>query len=171
MKRQTNAEQIGSRFRLCWNLDVIRYPLSGSADNGVPFPNGFRDWFFVNSPTATADSALFGHVAGAHHIYVNAKGPPTLRAGGLSPYSDGTIFTDDVHEFSVKDGASLEDTKTFVTVIVKDAKKYATTGGWGFQVWAAGNPTKPQVPDIAHSVEACFVYHTPRKAQDYIRCS
>lgn len=29
----------------------------------------------------------------------------------------------------MKDGASLEDTKTFVTVIVKDAKKYATTGG------------------------------------------
>lgn len=61
---------------------------AGSGDNGVPFPNGFRNWFFVNSPTATADSALFGHVAGAHHIYVNAKGPPTLRAGGLSPYSD-----------------------------------------------------------------------------------
>ena len=141
---------------------------AGSADNGVPFPNGLRDWFFVNSPTATADSALFGHVAGAHHIYVNAKGPPTLRAGGLSPYSDGTIFIDDVHEFSVKDGASLEGAKTFVTVIVKDAKKYATIGGWGFQVWAAGDPTKPQVPDIAHSVAACFVCHTPQKVQDYV---
>jgi hypothetical protein len=50
----------------------------------------------------------------------------------------------------------------------KAPKKYATTtGGWGFQVWAAGDPTKPQVPDLAHSVEACFVCHTPQKAQDY----
>ncbi len=139
-----------------------------SADDGVPFPNGFRDWFFVNSLTATADSPLFGHVAGVHHIYVNARGLPTLKASGPFPYPDGTIFADDVHEFSVKDGASLEGAKKFVTVMVKDAKKYAITGGWGFQVWAAGDPTKPQVPDIAHSVEACFVCHTPQKAQDYI---
>jgi hypothetical protein len=141
--------------------------LSASADDGVPFPDGFRDWFFVNSLTATAESPLFGHVAGVHHIYVNARGLPTLKAGGGFPYPDGTIFADDVHEFSVKDGASLEGAKKLVTVMVKDAKKYATTGGWGFQVWAAGDPTKPQVPDIAHSVQACFVCHTPQKVQDY----
>jgi hypothetical protein len=119
----------------------------------------------VNSLTATADSPLFGHVAGLHHIYVNARGLPTLKAGGPFPYPDGTIFADDVHEFSVKDGASLEGAKKFVTVMVKNAKKYATTGGWGFQVWAAGDPTKPQVPDLAHSVEACFVYRTKSRIQ------
>jgi hypothetical protein len=140
---------------------------AASADDAVRFPNGFRDWFFVNSLTATADSPLFSQVAGLHHIYVNARGLPTLKAGGPFPYPDGTIFADDVHDFSVKDGASLEGAKTFVTVMVKDSKKYATTGGWGFQVWAEGNPTKPQVPDIAHSVQACFVCHTPQKNQDY----
>ena len=138
-----------------------------SADDGVPFPNGLRDWFFVNSLTATADSPLFGHVAGVHHIYVNARGLPALKAGGPFPYPDGTVFADDVHEFSVKDGADLEGAKKFVTVMVKDTKKYATTGGWGVQVWAAGDPTKAQIPDLAHSVEACFVCHTPQKAQDY----
>jgi hypothetical protein len=138
------------------------------AGNGVPFPNGLRDWFFVNSLTAPADSALFGHVAGMHHIYVNAKGLPTLKAGGPFPYPDGTIFTDDVHDFSVKDSADLEGAKKFVTVMVKDSKKYALTDGWGFQVWAEGDPTKPQLPDLAHTVEACFVCHTPRKAQDYV---
>jgi len=51
--------------------------------------------------------------------------------------------------------------------VVKDAKKYATTGGRGFQVWAADDPTKRQVPDLAHSAEACFVCHTPQKAQEY----
>jgi hypothetical protein len=138
-----------------------------SADDRVPFPNGLRDWFFVNSMTANADSPVFGHVAGVHHIYVNAKGLPILKKGGPFPYPDGTIFADDVHEFSVKNGASIEGAKKFVTVMVKDAKKYETTGGWGFQVWAAGDPSKPQVPDAAHSVEACFVCHTPQKAQDY----
>jgi hypothetical protein len=33
-----------------------------------------------------------------------------------------------VHEFSAKDGASVEGAKKFVTVMVKGAKKYASTG-------------------------------------------
>jgi cytochrome P460 len=73
-------------------------------------------------------------------------------------------FRGDVHDFSVKDGSYVEGNKTAVTVIVKDAKKYATTGGWGFQVWAGGDPSKPLVPD---ATQACFACHTPQKAQDY----
>jgi hypothetical protein len=139
-----------------------------SADDGVRFPDGFRDWFVVNSMTATKDSPVFGNVDGMHLIHVNAKGLAALKKSGPFPYPDGTIFADDVHEFSVKDGATVEGAKKFVTVMVKDAKKYALTGGWGFQVWAGGDPSKPQVPDIAHSVQACFVCHTPEKAQDYV---
>jgi hypothetical protein len=51
--------------------------------------------------------------------------------------------------------------------LVKDSKKYASTGGWGFQVWAAGDPSKPQIPDSTHAIAACFTCHTPQKAQDY----
>jgi hypothetical protein len=148
-------------------LTLFVTPSARSADDGVRFPNGFRDWFVVNSMTAGKDSPVFGHVDGMHLIHVNATGLATLKNGGPFPYPDGTIFADDVHEFSVKDGASVEGAKKFVTVMVKDAKKYATAGGWGFQVWAGGDPSKPQVPDLAHSVDACFVCHTPQKAQDY----
>jgi hypothetical protein len=45
--------------------------------------------------------------------------------------------------------------------------QYATNGGWGFQVWAGGEPSKPLLPDIAHATQGCFVCHTPQKAQDY----
>jgi Cytochrome P460 len=136
-----------------------------SADDGVRFPDGFRDWFVVNSMTATKDSPVFGNVDGMHLIHVNAKGLAALKKSGPFPYPDGTIFADDVHEFSVKDGATVEGAKKFVTVMVKDAKKYALTGGWGFQVWARGDPSKPQVPDIAHSVQACFVCHAREGAR------
>jgi hypothetical protein len=142
-------------------------PSAVSADEGVPFPDGFRDWFAVNSMTATKDSPAFGGVDGMHIIYVNAKGLPTLKKGGPFPYPDGTIFADDVHEFSVKDGATVEGTKKAVTVMVKDSKKYASTGGWGFQVWAGGDPSKPQIPDTAHATTACFSCHTPQREQDY----
>ena len=149
-------------------LTLFGAPSTTSADDGVPFPTGFRDWFVVNSMTATKDSPVFGHVDGLHIIYVNAKGLPTLKEGGPFPYPDGTVFADDVHEFSVKDGATVEGAKKVVTVMVKDAKKYASTGGWGFQVWVAGDPSKPQVPDAAHAITACLACHTPQKAQDYV---
>jgi hypothetical protein len=134
----------------------------------IRFPEGFRDWFLVNSMTAGKDSPVFGHVDGMHFVHVNAKGLPTLKNGGPFPYPDGTIFMDDVHEFSVTDGASVEGVRKAVTVMVKDSKKYPSTGGWGFQVWLAGDPSKPQIPDADHAVTACFACHTPQKAQDYV---
>jgi hypothetical protein len=138
-----------------------------TAGDDVAFPSGFRDWFVVNSMIVTKDSPMFGQIGGMHIIYVNAKGLSTLKKGGPLPYPDGTIFADDVHQFSVKDGSYVEGDKKAVTVMVKDAKKYGTTGGWGFQVWAGGDPSKPLVPDAAHAIQACFACHTPQKGQDY----
>jgi Cytochrome P460 len=115
----------------------------------------------------TKDSPFSDQIGGMHIIYVNAKGLPTLKAGGPFPYPDGTIFADDVHDFSVKDGAYVEGAKKAVTVMVKDAKKYPMTGGWGFKVWAGGDPAKPLIPDTAHAIQACFACHTPQKAQDF----
>jgi len=103
-----------------------------------------------------------------HVIYVNATGLPTLKAGGPFPYPDGTVFADDVHDFSVKDGSYVESNKKAVTVMIKDAKKYSTNSGWGFQVWAGGDPSKPLVPDATHATQACFVCHTPQKARLYV---
>jgi len=138
-----------------------------TAGYDVPFPKGFRDWFVVNSMIVTKDSPIFDQIGGMHIIYLNSKGLETLKNGGPFPYPDGTVFADDVHDFSVKDGSYVEGSKKAVTVIVKDANKYATTGGWGFQVWAGGDPAKPLLPDAAHAVQACFACHTPQKGQDY----
>jgi Cytochrome P460 len=135
-----------------------------STANNVPFPNGFRDWFLVNTMIVTKDSPIFAQIGGLHHIYVNQVAFPTLKAGGPYPYPDGSVFADDVHEFSVKDGSYVEGGKKAVTVMVKDGKKYASTGGWGFQVWAGGDPSKPLIGD---ATKPCFTCHTPQKAQDF----
>jgi hypothetical protein len=152
---------------LAGTLTLLGAAPAQTAGDDVPFPTGFRDWFVVNSMIVTKDSPMSGQIGGMHIIYVNAKGLPTLQKGGPLPYPDGTVFADDVHEFSVKDGSYVEGNKKAVTVMVKDAKKYATTGGWGFQVWAGGDASKPLVPDAAHAIPACFLCHTPQKGQDY----
>jgi hypothetical protein len=142
-------------------------PAAISDGTTVPFPDGFRNWFAVNSMIVTKDSPISAQIGGMHIIYVNAKGLPILKRAGPFPYPDGTVFADDVHDFSVKDGSYVEGPKKAVTVMVKDATKYATTGGWGFQVWAGGDPTKPLVPE-GGAIAACFACHTPQAAQDYV---
>src|SRR5882757_5238235 len=50
-------------------------------------------------------------------------------------------------------------------IMLKDKKKYTSTGGWGFQAWAGGDPTKPFVTD---PTKQCFECHQARKDQDYV---
>lgn len=88
-----------------------------------------------------------------------------MKRGGSTPYSDGTMFSDDVRDYSAADGVYVQGaTRKAITLMVKDSKKYASTGGWGFQAWAGGDPTKPIATD---SVKQCFNCHVPQKAQDY----
>ena len=63
------------------------------------------------------------------------------------------------------DGAYRQGARKFLAVMVKDSKKYATTGGWGFQAWPGGDPTRPVVDD---SLKQCFACHVPQKANDYV---
>jgi Cytochrome P460 len=52
-------------------------------------------------------------------------------------------------------------------IMLKDKKKYASTGGWGFQAWAGGDPTKPLVTD---PTKQCFGCHQPKKTLDAVPC-
>jgi Cytochrome P460 len=134
------------------------------AGEKLVIPAGFEHWYLVNSMVVTRDSPQFDSIGGLHHIYVNAIGLPRLKKGGSTPYPDGTIFTDDVREVSLVEGSYVQGSRKAIPVMLKDAKKYASTGGWGFQAWAGGDPKKPLVTDAA---KACFACHTPQQANDY----
>ena len=161
---QPKYRRILAIFVILWSLSAIS---AQSAGDGIRFPDEFRNWFVVNSMIVTKDSPIFSQIGGMHMIYVNARGLATLKRGGPFPYPDGTMFADDVHDFSIKSGSYVEGSKKAVTVMIKDAKKYSSTGGWGFQVWEGGDRTKPLVPDAAHAIKACFTCHIPQKNQDY----
>jgi hypothetical protein len=171
LKSHAGGLPMRKKTRGILGLAIVWVSLGASSANppaaDIPFPSGFRDWFVVNSMIVTKDSPIFGQIGGLHIIYVNAKGLATLKKGGPLPYPDGTVLADDVHEFSVKNGSYVEGEKKAVTVMLKDAKKYATNGGWGFQAWAGGDPSKPLVPDATHATQACFLCHTPQRANDY----
>jgi Cytochrome P460 len=133
-----------------------------SADNLKP-PVGYRQWFHVNTMIVDKASPLFEALGGMHNVHVNSVGEPALRKGG--PYPNGTIFLTDLHDFAVVDGAYVEGALKGLALMVKDSKKYASTGGWGFQFWLRGDPKKPVVTDV---VKQCFGCHQPKKDQDYV---
>jgi len=139
--------------------------MSAASDSpALKIPAGFEHWYFVNSMIITKDSPAFSAVDGLHHIHVNDIGLPRLMKGGSTPYPDGTLFVDDVRNVSHVDGVFLQGSRKAIPVMLKDSKKYASTGGWGFQAWAGGDPQKPLVTD---AVKQCFACHLPQKANDY----
>jgi len=132
------------------------------ADDIKP-PSGYRNWFHVNTMIVDKASPLFDTLGGMHNVHVNSVGEAALKKGG--PYPDRTVFVTDLHEFSVSDGSFVMGNRKGLAVMVKDAKKYAATGGWGFQFFAGGDPKKPVVTDAA---KQCFECHVPKKDQDYV---
>jgi hypothetical protein len=132
------------------------------ADDLKP-PSGYRQWFHVNTMIVDKASPLFKDLGGMHNVYLNAAGLDALKKD--KPYPNKSMFLTDLHEFTVTDGSYVEGARKALAVMVKDSKKYASTGGWGFQLWEGGDPKKPLVTDAA---KQCFECHQPRKDHDYV---
>jgi hypothetical protein len=128
-------------------------------------PTDFQRGYLANSMLVTKEPNNTGLITGVHLVYVNRVGFGRLKHGGVMAFPDGTIFADDVREFSLNDGVYHQGGRKFLTVMVKDSKKYASTGGWGFQAWLGGDSTKPVVNDPA---KQCFACHMASKANDYV---
>src|SRR5579859_6997738 len=99
----------------------------------IRMPHDIRHWFHFNSMVIDPPSPI----AGFHDVFVNDKGLPHIKT--LGPYPKGTIFADDIHDFTASGGQTVETGRKAIAVMVKDNAKYPTTGGWGFQVWANGD--------------------------------
>jgi hypothetical protein len=129
----------------------------------LKLPASFRHWYHVNTMVVDKGSPLFEAMGGMHNVYINSTGETALKKG--EPYPDKTVLLVDLHEFTISDGSYMEGPLKATAIMLKDKKKYAATGGWGFQAWAGGDPTKRLVTD---STKQCFECHQPQKNQDYV---
>jgi hypothetical protein len=142
-------------------VGISLFPAESAGD--IEIPLGYRNWFHVNTMVIDKSSPLFDALGGMHIIHINSIGEAALKNGG--PYPDGTIFMDDLHEFTVSEGSYTEGPVKALVIMTKDKNKYAATGGWGWQAWAGGDPNKPLVTDAA---KQCFECHQAKKDQDYV---
>jgi hypothetical protein len=102
---------------------------------GVKIPGGYRNWELV----AVAHEAGLDELRG---ILGNAIAIKAYQDGTL-PFPDGTILTKLAWKhlpLAGPEGAFVTGSATTVQIMVKDSKKYTSTGGWGFGRFIEGKP-------------------------------
>jgi hypothetical protein len=146
-------------------------PASGQADGeaapifGVKIPPGYRDWRLISVAHEE------GNLNDLRAILGNDVAIKASREGKL-PYPDGTIIArlawsyDPLEESSKAFGRPQSfvagPPKNGVQFMVKDSRKYAATGGWGFAQFDDGKPASEAVHNT------CFSCHAIVKARDFI---
>ncbi len=116
---------------------------------GVTIPNGYRHWELI------AASHELEPLNELRAILGNSVAMEAYRDGAL-PFPDGTVLA----KLAWKHVASTEfppayvpGDPTTVQIMVKDSKRYADTGGWGFGRFVGGVATD----EAQH--RTCFACH------------
>lgn len=133
-----------------------------AAPNGIALPDGYRNWRLI-APSYRGDKHHVRAILG-NDIAIDAA-----RAGKTRPWPDGAILVklawkQKVHEHSPT--ALVPGEFVQAEFMMKDAKKYVATGGWGFARWL-GTEQKPYGKDATFVAE-CFGCHKPVKDSDYV---
>jgi len=129
----------------------------------IAFPQGYTRWTHIKSGLIPAGHPAFASYGGLHHIYANELALAGYRDGR---FADGSMLAYDLFETRVTpDGSIDQGPRRHVDVMVKDARRYAATGGWGYAEFAAGADA-----DRLNSGQraGCAACHEHRKAQGYV---
>jgi hypothetical protein len=132
------------------------------APNGIALPEGYKNWQVISSSHREDNNTL--RVILGNDVAIKAA-----RAGDTNPWPKGSIlgklvWKDAVHPKWEK--ATVPGEFVHAEFMIKDAKKYRDTGGWGFARWT-GLDQQPYGKD-ASFVQECFSCHTPVKDNDYV---
>jgi Cytochrome P460 len=146
-------------------------PAAGQADGeaapifGIKIPPGYRDWRLISVAHEEGNLNDLRAILG-NDIAIKAYRDATL------PFPDGTIIARLAWSYD----ASEENNKAFgrpqsfvagppkngVQFMVKDSRKYASTGGWGFAQFNDGKPADEAVHNT------CFSCHQAVTARDLV---
>jgi hypothetical protein len=145
---------------------------------GITIPAGYRDWHLIS----------IGHLAGGNlnptggnlkQLRAQLGNDIAMRAfrEGKLPFPDGAIIaalhwnevSSDENNKVLASGfpgaglqSSFAGSAENVQFMVKDSKKYAATGGWGFADFKNGKPGD----EALH--KTCFPCHQPAKDRDFV---
>jgi hypothetical protein len=148
-------------------------PASGHSEKeaapifGIKIPHGYRDWRLISVAHEE------GKLNDIRAILGNDTATKAYREGKL-PFPDGTIIARLAWSYvpSEENNKVFGRAQSFVPgpapdwylqFMVKDSKKYAASGGWGF---AQFNKDGKAADEAAH--KTCFPCHEPAKVRDFV---
>lgn len=135
-----------------------------AADNAtVPYPSNYRDWHHVKSMVIHSGHPLYDAFGGIHHLYANAAALKGYKSG---TWPDGAVIVFDLLEAKSADNAVTEGARKVVGVMHRDAKKFAATGGWGYEGFKGDSKTERAVG--ANALSACHTCHTAQKDSGFV---
>jgi len=150
-------------------ITLITFAVGGVGDQaapifGIKIPHGYRDWKLIS----VAHEA--GNLNDLRAVLGNDIAIKAYREGKL-PFPDGTIIarlawtyvpSEENNKVFGREQSFVAGQPTNVQFMVKDSKKYASTGGWGFAQFKNG-----KLDDKA-DLKTCFPCHEPVKARDFV---
>ena len=127
-------------------------------------PAGYRDWKLISVAHEE------GNLNDLRAVLGNDIAVKAYREGKL-PFPDGAIIARLAWKYtpSEENNKAFGREQSFVTgdptnvqFMVKDAKKYAATGGWGYAQFNDGKPVE------AAALAGCYACHVPVKQRDFL---
>jgi hypothetical protein len=133
--------RVGVSVLLCGVVAIGAALAAG--DDAVPYPEGYRSWRHVKSMVIQEGHPLHGAFGGIHHLYANAK---AMQGYSTGRFTDGAVIVFDLLEAPGAGGAITEGKHKVLGVMHRDSRRYAATGGWGFEGFAGDSKTMPLAP-------------------------
>jgi len=128
--------------------------------NGFAFDPNFESWKLI-STTDRGDNNTFRFILG------NEVALKAAQSGNISPWPDGSRFAKVTWQQELGADGRVHPGKFIqVELIVKDAKRYKNTEGWGWGRWR-GLDLQPYGKDAAF-VNECTGCHRPLQGNDYV---
>lgn len=132
---------------------------------GITLPPGYRDWRLIS---VAHEEGMLNDL----RAILGNDVAVTAARDGTRPFPDGTIIARLAWDYaplaeSEKAFGRLQSyvagaPKNGVQFMVKDSKKYASTGGWGFAQFNDGKPADEAV------INSCFGCHAVVEDRDFV---
>ena len=106
---------------------------------------------------------LYDAFGGIHHLYAN---PAAMKGYQSGAWPNGAVIVFDLLEAKSADNAITEGARKVVGVMHRDAKKYAATGGWGYEGFKGDSKSERAVG--ANAATACHNCHVAQKDSAYV---
>lgn len=128
-------------------------------------PPGYRDWRLISVAHEEGNLHSFAAVLG-NDVAIKAYREQKL------PFPDGTIIaalhyrhvsSEENNDVFGREQSFVAGDPSNIQFMIKDSKKYASTGGWGFGHFQDGKPLTDEA-----KIKSCFNCHAKIKERDLV---